>query len=226
MTPESQPCYCSLLQREEWQNTDAKFRTFWCMSISRTFKLGSQVDFFLLKLFAWKKYLYNICTWKKVGFSSAPTVHAMMRENCLQITLPHLGTADQMQSTGRCTYVVFLCNVIFFSHSLPSKESDTECRLLFTQCVKHLSLYFRCSLYVVLLTAICSLEMTVSPEQKLLLLMVLLEWSELMSHSLPSSSEKGESDRGEPLSFGRKGWRTRRGMRLRGLPFSGDFLSC
>lgn len=56
--------------------------------------------------------------------------------------------------------------------------------------------------------------------------MVLLEWSELMSHSLPSSSEKGESDRGEPLSFGRKGWRTRRGMRLRGLPFSGDFLSC
>lgn len=47
-----------------------------------------------------------------------------------------------------------------------------------------------------------------------------------MSHSLPSSSEKGESDRGEPLSFGRKGWRTRRGMRLRGLPFSGDFLSC
>lgn len=47
-----------------------------------------------------------------------------------------------------------------------------------------------------------------------------------MSHSLPSSSEKGESDSGEPLSFGRKGWRTRRGMRLRGLPFSGDFLSC
>lgn len=70
------------------------------------------------------------------------------------------------------------------------------------------------------------METIVSPEQKLLLLMVRLEWSELKSQSLPSSSEKGESDRGEPLSFGRKGWRTRRGMRLRGLPFSGDFLSC
>lgn len=47
-----------------------------------------------------------------------------------------------------------------------------------------------------------------------------------MSHSFPSSSDKGESDKGEPLSFGRNGWRTSRGMRLRGLPFSGDFLSC
>lgn len=56
--------------------------------------------------------------------------------------------------------------------------------------------------------------------------MVLLEWSELMSHSFPSSSENGESDIGEPLSFGLKGWRTKRGMRLRGLPFSGDFFSC
>lgn len=69
-------------------------------------------------------------------------------------------------------------------------------------------------------------ELNFLPEQKLLVLMVLLEWSELMSHSFPSSSEKGESDKGEPLSFGRKGWRTRRGMRLRGLPFSGDFFSC
>lgn len=64
------------------------------------------------------------------------------------------------------------------------------------------------------------------PEQKLLVLMVLLEWSELRSHSFPSSSEKGESDRGEHLSFVRRWWRTRRGMRLRGLPFSGDFFSC
>lgn len=70
------------------------------------------------------------------------------------------------------------------------------------------------------------LELNFLPEQKLLVLMVLLEWSELTSHSFPSSSEKGESDRGEPLSFGRKGWRTKRGMRLRGLPFSGDFFSC
>lgn len=46
------------------------------------------------------------------------------------------------------------------------------------------------------------LEQSVLPEQKLLVLMVLLEWSELTSHSLPSSSEKGESDRGDPLSFG------------------------
>jgi len=55
--------------------------------------------------------------------------------------------------------------------------------------------------------------------------MVLLEWSELTSHSFPSSSDSGESDAGDPLSFGLKGWRTKRGMRLRGLPFSGDFFS-
>lgn len=70
------------------------------------------------------------------------------------------------------------------------------------------------------------LEQNVLPEQKLLVLMVLLEWSELTSHSLPSSSERGESDRGDSLSFGWKGWGTKRGMRLRGLPFPGDFFSC
>lgn len=78
----------------------------------------------------------------------------------------------------------------------------------------------------VMIPAVLRLELNFLPEQKLLVLMVLLEWSELMSHSFPSSSEKGESDRGEPLSFGGKGWRTKRGMRLRGLPFSGDFFSC
>lgn len=83
----------------------------------------------------------------------------------------------------------------------------------------------RC-LFSVMNPAVIRLETNILPEQKLLVLMVLLELSELMSHSFPSSSEKGESDRGEPLSFGRKGWRTRRGMRLRGLPFSGDFFSC
>lgn len=74
--------------------------------------------------------------------------------------------------------------------------------------------------------AVLRLELNFLPEQKLFVLMVLLEWSELMSHSFPSSSEKGESDRGEPLSFGRNGCRTKRGMRLRGLPFSEDFFSC
>ena len=40
--------------------------------------------------------------------------------------------------------------------------------------------------------------MEVSPEQKLLVLMVLLERSELRSQSFPSSSEVGDSDTGDP----------------------------
>lgn len=43
------------------------------------------------------------------------------------------------------------------------------------------------------------------PEQKLLVLMVRLELSELMSQSLPSSSEMGDSDRGDPFTLGWKG---------------------
>lgn len=86
----------------------------------------------------------------------------------------------------------------------------------------HLKQMFK--VYETFSATVLSLRLNSLPE-KLLVLMVLLEWSELMSHSF-SSSEKGESDKGEPLSFGRKGWRTRRGMRLRGLPFSGDFFSC
>lgn len=75
-------------------------------------------------------------------------------------------------------------------------------------------------------SAVFEVELNFLPEQKLLVLIVLLEGSELTSPSLPSSSERGDSDRGDPLSFGRKGWRIKRGMRLRGLPFSGDFFSC
>lgn len=74
--------------------------------------------------------------------------------------------------------------------------------------------------------SVIRLYLNILPEQKLLMLMVLLEWSELRSHSFPSSSENWESDRGEDLLLGLKGWSTRRGMRLRGLPFSGDFFSC
>lgn len=83
-----------------------------------------------------------------------------------------------------------------------------------------------CSKFTPVNSAILALKHHFLPEQKLLELMVLLERPELLSHSLPSSSEKGESDRAEPLSFGRKGGRTKRGMRLRELPFSGDFFSC